>query len=87
MGLASGYEGLLHPEVDLQAATAKPAAAAGRQHRRLVQLAHAQQVTPETSAGVLTAWWDRELYVMDGEQRERVGPGHGQGSSAVSRQQ
>jgi hypothetical protein len=75
MGLASGDEGLFDAEVDLQAAAAEPAAAPRGQRFGFVEFAHAQQATPELSAGLLPVTGYRELDVVDREK--------GEGGSAV----
>ncbi len=64
VGLPSGLEGLLDTEVDLQGAAAEPAAAAGSEGGRLLELGHLQQVTPEAPASLLAVARNRQLDVV-----------------------
>jgi hypothetical protein len=67
---AGRSERLLDAEVDLQVTPAEPAAAARGQHWRLVELLHAKGVAPEGPALRLAVAGDRELHVVDRQQRE-----------------
>jgi hypothetical protein len=68
MRLPVRAEVLFNPQVDLQATTSEPAPTTSRQHRRLLELCHAENVSPELAADVLSTWRDRKLHVMQAVQ-------------------
>src|SRR5271165_3874674 len=61
MCLGGRTEIFLYPEVDFQTARPEPAAAAGRQRRRLFQLGHAEDVAIELTGEVLASGRNSQL--------------------------
>ncbi|RAJ53693.1 hypothetical protein K376_05656 [Streptomyces sp. PsTaAH-130] len=68
MGLLGGVEGGVDAEVEADRAGLEPAAAAGREHRRLGGLGHAEDIDVVRAQRVLRSGRRRELYVIDGHQ-------------------
>ena len=65
MRLAGRAEVLLHAQVQLDAMTAEPAAAAGREHGRLGYFGQAEHAAVEVPQCVLAARRAGQLHVVD----------------------
>jgi hypothetical protein len=84
MRLTSGPEVVLDAEMKLYAPGAKPHAAAGGEHHRLVDLCHAQDIDEErASCGLLTAR-RRQLHVMHAVEHKTSSGGDESGQQSAA---